>query len=176
MGGSSKLQKLERLAHKANNSRFYKWALNKALWRVVPFNKPHGLSVDYLNADKVVIGIPFIRANKNHLNTLHACVMATAGEYASGLFLLLHAKEFSYRLIMSSLHVDYHFRGEMAAGAHFSLSPSEIEDKVIGLMRANEVIELPCTVQIMDTEQNKLATVHAHWQLKPWNKVKSKKS
>ncbi|MBL0097002.1 MAG: DUF4442 domain-containing protein [Bacteroidetes bacterium] len=78
---------LNSLLEKAKTSGFYKWLFNIVLWRTIPFNQPHRLKVEQVKGDALLISIPFIRKNKNHINGIHACALATLCEYISGLSL-----------------------------------------------------------------------------------------
>ena len=102
---------LDRLIEKAQQAPLYRGILNTILRRTIPFNAPHRFSIVELSPESVAVQIPFVRVNQNHVRSLHACAMATAAEFASGLLLLQHAPSAHFRLIMKSLSVEYHYRG-----------------------------------------------------------------
>ena len=79
---------LNKIIKSAQSSNFGLWKFNFILHRVIPFNKPHNLKVVHIDSNKVVVNIPYKKSNLNHIKGLHACVQATAAEYASGLLLL----------------------------------------------------------------------------------------
>lgn len=162
------------MAIKAESNTFWKWLLNRVLWKKVPFNKPHGFWVETLTSEEVIIKIPHKKVNHNHLGGIHACAMATASEYASGL-LLLHALDMKmYRLIMQSISIEYHYQGKIEALTRFSFSRDSMEEKVIGPLKKQEKVFLPCVVETYDKQQNKLCTATVNWQLKKWSAVKTK--
>ena len=76
---------LNALIQKSKNSKFYLWLLNFVLWKTVPFNSPHKFLITAIDAGNVSIKLPYIRKNKNHINGIHACALATVCEYATGL-------------------------------------------------------------------------------------------
>src|SRR5690606_30076631 len=113
----------QKIISKAENSSFYLWLLNRGLCRMVPINKPHGCYITQISNQKIVVKTPFKKANKNHIKGLHACSLATASEYATGLLLLLNLNAKKYRIIMESLQASYHFQGKTAAFTTFELVP-----------------------------------------------------
>lgn len=168
-----KLQ-LERAFQRARQSRFQLWWLNRLLWMGIPFNAPHRLRIASLADEEVVIEIPFRRANKNHLGSLHACAMATAAEYSSGLVLLQQAGSATYRLIMQRIEADYHAQGRMAAKASAHLSAEEVQEKITGPLEAGaESVVYRSKAEVHDHEDRHLCTVTIYWQIKRWDKVRS---
>lgn len=165
---------LDKIAKKANNSKFWNYIFNLMLLRFVPFNKPHRFWVEKLNTQQVRVSIPYIKKNKNHINGLHACSFATASEYASGLLLLLNLNPKRYRLIMESLTVDYHFQGKTKAFVDFEITPDFLENEVIQKLKNEDKTTVRCTVKSYDTNQNHLTTAKVNWQIKLWEKVKTK--
>jgi acyl-coenzyme A thioesterase PaaI-like protein len=164
----------EELVDKSRKSTFYKWLLNVGLHRKIPFNKPHGLWVEELSESRSVVSIPYKRPNLNHLKGLHACVLATAGEYASGLLILQKLGIKNYRIIMESLSVKYTYQGKAGAKAVFEISEQEIREKVIGPLKEAESTYLTCEIPITDADENLLCTVTTRWQIKSWDKVRLK--
>jgi len=160
----------------AKRSPFRMWLLNRMLWTGIPFNAPHRLKVVSLDDDAVHISIPFKRNNKNHLNGLHACVMATASEYASGLALLQKADASRYRLIMQKLEVEYHAQGRQAAVATSRISKEEVEREITGPLASADSVVYPSKAEVHDLDGRHLCTATIYWQLKPWDKVRTPKS
>ena len=73
----------------------------------MPFNAPHGIRVLAFSDEEVRVALPDRRANRNHLKGTHACAIATACEFCSGLAVLAQFDMKDYRLIMNRLEVDY---------------------------------------------------------------------
>ncbi|MCS7073837.1 MAG: DUF4442 domain-containing protein, partial [Bacteroidia bacterium] len=113
---------LKTIAQKAKKSKFWNWILNQVLLWKIPFNQPHRLWVRTLTELEVEIMIPFHTINFNHLNGLHACVLATASEYATGLLLISRLDPKKYRIIMQRMEFQYLYQGKQEAVAKFSIS------------------------------------------------------
>ncbi len=165
---------LNRLVEKAKNSTFYMTLLNLALSRMVPFNKPHSFRVVKIDEDELNIVLPYKRRNLNHIKGLHACALATISEFTTGLSLLLKLDPQKYRLIMQRLEMDYHFQGKMDAWATFSASKEWLEKNVFMPLKSQDSIVVICEVHIHDVKGNHLTTGKVHWQIKDWEKVKTK--
>ncbi|MFN0189743.1 MAG: DUF4442 domain-containing protein, partial [Bacteroidia bacterium] len=68
---------LNSILDKAKNSSFYLFLLNLVLRRIIPYNAPHRFKVEKVNEESLEVSIPFIKKNKNHINGIHACALAT---------------------------------------------------------------------------------------------------
>lgn len=158
---------LNTIAARANDSVFWRYILNYGLWKKVPFNRPHGLWVSDLTDARAVVEIPWKPVNKNHINTLHACAMATASEYASGLF-LLHRLGNKYRLIMESFDIQFHYRGEGRAVVEFQMTEDEFLTQVQEPLEREGLVFVKLKVLTHDPQQNLLSTCFVNWQLKAW--------
>lgn len=153
------------------------WWFNRMMWLAIPFNSPHRLRIAHVTDEEVQISIPFRKNNLNHLKSLHACVMATAAEYASGLALLQQADAATYRLIMQKMEVEYHYQGRKAAYSKSVLSKKTVEQEIVRpLEEGAESVVYKCLSEVFDTDHRLLCTAHIFWQVKPWSKVRSKKS
>ena len=83
-----------------------------------------------LDENQVRVSLPSRRANQNNLKGMHACAMATACEFCSGMAVLIHFDMADYRLIMNRLEVSYVRRpvpGDCTAVADI---PSDLEVSV----------------------------------------------
>ncbi len=158
----------------ARQSKFGLWKLNFALLRFVPFNKPHGFKVIQLDEYLVKVKMPYKRSNLNHIKGLHACGLATAAEYSSGLLLLSHLGMKKYRIIMESLEAKYHYQGKMPAIATFKMDEEELRKSILEPLKTQESVIKQCQVEVHDTDGNHLCTVKTNWQIKSWQKVKTK--
>ncbi len=165
---------LKTLAQKAQHHSFYRWLLSFQLNRVVPFNKPHGFKITAISLHELTVELPYKKRNWNHVKGLHACALATLAEVSSGFLLILNLNPKKYRLILERLEMDYHYQGKMAAVARFNLTEEFLNHNVFSPLKTHEKLSLPCEVKIYDVENNHLATGTAHWQIKDWQKVKTK--
>lgn len=159
--------KPDELLHKASSSKFYLWILNRVLSRMIAFNSPHKLRIEEITAETLVIGLPYLRRNTNHLRGLHACALATLSEYVCGLTLARTFKANQYRLIMKELQMTYHYQGKQNCRAAFTLPKGEIEE-VNELLKTETSVFRTYEVNTYDNTNNHLCTAKVTWQLKEW--------
>ncbi len=168
------MKQLLKLIQKAKRSSFYLWFLNYTLSNVIPFNKPHGLKILGISDNALSIKMPFQQSNLNHIKGLHACGLATLAEYATGLLLLSRLDPAKYRLIMQSIQVVYHYQGKMDAIATLEMSDEWLNQNVYAPLETQESIIIQSEVNIHDSQKNHLCTGKIGWQIKRWDKVKTK--
>ena len=162
------------LLRAARSSRITRWWLNAALDRAIPFNHPHGFRVVPQKHRGIRVDIPFLPVNCNHIKSLHACCLATAVEYCSGLALIEHLDTENYRIIMKSLRMEYHYQGKTSAYAVFAPSSEDIDRHILQFLRTEESVLYTAEVPIHDRHGNHLATGSVTWQVKDWSKVRTK--
>ena len=133
----------------------------------IPFNKPHRFRIGSLAKGEASVEAPPRRWNRNHLGTVHACALATIGEFAAGLALLGAFDPSEYRLIMSRLEVDYTRRakGRIMAAAALELESLRADLAASGV--AVSVVES----ELRDGEGEVVARVRTHWQVKSWSQA-----
>ncbi len=165
---------LAKALHKAQSSKWALKKLNFALSLGIPFNRPHAIRIHKVEADAVVTTIPFKWRNSNHIKGIHACGLATAAEFCSGLMLLRKLNPTSYRLIMQKLEVEYHYQAKSDAFARFELLESTFQAYVLASLAANGVALFTATIPVRDEKENLLCTVRTSWQIKSWASVKTK--
>lgn len=168
------MQQLNALVRKAERSTFYLWVLNKLLLKTVPFNKPHRLKVLSIGEGSITIGAGNKRYNHNHIKGIHACLLATLCEYASGLSLLLHLPPEEYRIILKNIHMTYHYQAKKDVLVTFKLGRNEVEKHLLTPLKAADSILHEFAVEVYDTDQNHICTGLINWQVKSWMKVKMK--
>lgn len=148
-------------------------ALNKVLAVGIPFNAPHGFKIKEINDDTVLISLPNRKLNHNHLGGVHACAMATVGEFCAGMSLLKSFGISQYRLILSDLHVKYTYQGR--ADLEGTCSPRQIDKAAVKKILDTEGKHLQTLVtEIKDKNGKEVAVVTTTWQLKAWDKVQTK--
>lgn len=118
--------------------------------------------------------IPYRRSNFNHIRGLHACSLATVSEFTTGFLLISNLDMKKYRLIMPRLEMDYHYQGKMDSFAEFSISQAWLDERIIDPLKTQDAVVVPCEVKIHDAQGNHLTTGKIHWQIKSWNKVKTR--
>jgi len=148
-------------------------ALNKIMTLGIPFNAPHGFKIKEISDEAVRITVPNRKLNHNHLAGIHACAIATVGEYCAGTALLQCFGSSKYRLILSELNVKYTYQGRMDLIG--SCSPKQVDKEAVKTALESEGKYLQ-TLQtfVKDISGNEVAVVTTTWQLKSWDKVKTK--
>lgn len=165
---------LSRLISRAKKSGFYLRVLNIGLNQMVPFNRPHGFKVLEIGDNHLKTLVPYKRRNFNHIKGIHACALATLAEFTTGLLLLIKLDPKNYRLIMQKLEMEYHYQARMDAFAIFTISDEWLRLKILGPLSTDDKVTVNCEVKIHDMEKNHLATGIITWQIKKWDKVKTK--
>jgi acyl-coenzyme A thioesterase PaaI-like protein len=161
------------LITKARTSPFYLWLLNIASARTIPFNKPHRMRIMRITQHAITVKAKYTRFNKNHLNGIHACLLATLCEYCTGFLLITNLDSTQYRLILKSLKVDYVYQAKTNVYAAFEIDENYITQLKQQLSTAG-VTETTCEIKIVDEAQNHICTGYITWQIKAWSKVKTK--
>lgn len=148
-------------------------ALDKVLTLGIPFNAPHGFRLKTLNDDAVVIELPNRKLNHNHIGGIHACAIATLGEFCAGMSLLKSFGISKYRLILSELNVVYTYQGRNRLEGSCSTHQIDKEAVRTGLETSGIYSQTLKTI-IRDVNGNEVAIATTTWQLKKWDIVKTK--
>ena len=162
------------LLERAKSSKRHLALLNFGLARMIPFNKPHGFKIKNIGDHSVEVSIPYKKANFNHIKGIHACALATASEYSTGLVLLNSLNSKKYRIIMQRMEMDYHYQAKMDTVVKFEISEEWLKNEVIEPLKDKESIVVCCEPKAYDKDGNHLTTGHIYWQIKDWAKVKTK--
>ncbi|MDB9964048.1 DUF4442 domain-containing protein [Vicingaceae bacterium] len=165
---------IEKLIQSAKKSSWGRMKLNFVLQRFIPFNRPHGLKVVHIADNEVRVRIPYWRINQNHLKGIHACCLATAAEYSSGFLLLYKLGMENYRIIMESMEVSYKYQGKTDAFATFTIDEDDFKSNVLQPLKSEGVVYKKCTIEVHDSNKKLLCVATTNWQIKTWNKVKTK--
>ena len=167
---NEKMRQITDYLLRKSQSKFALETLNKMLNIAIPFNIPHKFKYLELSEQKAVIEIPYNKMNQNHLGGIHACAIATLGEYPAGLIILKHFGIANYRIIMKDLRVDYIKQAKSSLLGVAQLSPEDVE--VIKSQLSKEGHSLINMVTNIMTEQEEIvAIVQTTWQLKNWKDV-----
>ena len=162
------------IARKAQHSKFHLWLLNQGLFRMIPFNKPHGFKIAELSDSRIKTYLPYRKSNFNHIKGIHACAMATVSEFTTGFLLVSKLDPKKYRIIMQTLQMDYHYQGKMDAYGVFEIDDAWLNAKVYEPLTEHDSVVVECEVKIHDSQGNHLSTGKVYWQVKPWDKVRTK--
>jgi acyl-coenzyme A thioesterase PaaI-like protein len=164
-----------RLLARARRSAISRWWANALLPFIIPFNRPHGFRVVPMKEGGISVEVPYWRINRNHIRGIHACALATAAEMCSGLSVLERLDPKQYRMIMRELRMQYHYQAKQRTIARSAPSEQEIEARVVARLREQDAVEYTNEVQLHDNAGNHIATGTVTWQVKPWNKVRTKR-
>lgn len=121
----------------------------------------------------VSVRLPYKRKNLNHLKGIHACALATLTEYTSGISLLITIGT-EHRLIMKNINVTYHYRAKMNVVTSIHLERKMIEEQILAPLLSNDAVLFENTVEVYDLMKNQICTAVVQWQIKKWEKVRSK--
>lgn len=146
------------------------WLFGRIMQEVIPFNRPHRISVLEVSAKGCKVFLPDRRRNRNHLGTMHACAIATAAEYVSGLNVVQACDMSEFRLIMSKIVVDYIRRPNGSCIAESSLSKSDL-NLINKRLDAEGVAKFSMLSTVTDSKNETVAKATIHWQVKSWEKV-----
>jgi acyl-coenzyme A thioesterase PaaI-like protein len=168
------MNSLDTFVKKASRSKFYLFLLNQGLWSKIPFNKPHGFKITAITENGFEMEMPYKRNNLNHIKGLHACGLATISEYVAGLTLLRKVGIDNYRLIMESIHMKYFYQAKMAVKVRFELTDEFVRENVREPLENNDAVMIDLHVNIYDLAQHHICEGTTRWQVKKWDKVKTK--
>lgn len=155
----------------ARDDRLSRIAMENVLKLAIPFNAPHRFRIERLNSQEVRIHLPNRRVNHNHLGGMHACAIATLGEFCAGLTLARHLGFTRYRFILAELKVTYHRQGRSNLLGIARLNEEEAL-KIRHELEQQDKIQFPHHTVIQDDKGETIADVHSVWQVKDWQKVK----
>lgn len=147
--------------------------IEKLFIQGIPFNKPHGFKFNKLDFEEVEVFLPYKRLNKNHLNTMHACAIATLGEFPAGLVLTKNLGSTNFRFVMTELKSTYNKHANTDLRG-ISKLPKKKLDKLMSELESDGVAKIILFTDIMNTQDEKVAVVQTEWQVKDWIKVKKK--
>jgi acyl-coenzyme A thioesterase PaaI-like protein len=149
---------------------FYLKIIEKIFIKGIPFNIPHKIKFIKMTDDVVILKLPYIKSNKNHLSGIHACASATVGEFSAGLSLVKHFGSSKYRIIMTELNVCYH---KQAKEELFGITNKNIKEfkNLENQLQSIGVAQIEINTEIQNKEQEKIASVTTKWQLKTWSTV-----
>lgn len=149
-------------------------ALNKVLTVGVPFNAPHGFKIKKITAHQVVVSLPNRKLNHNHLGGVHACAMATVGEFSAGIALISSFGISKYRLIMAEMHCEFTWQGKTDLESVCVRSGIDQDAIAEGLEKDGTYLQPLETIIYEVGTRKEVCRVKTTWQLKKWDKVRLK--
>lgn len=139
--------------------------VSRLMQEVIPFNRPHRLTIQSLSEERCEVALPFRRRNLNHVGTMHACALATAAEYASGLCILSALGVGRHRLVMAELKMAYTRRAESTCLAQASLPNESFENLKRELDDSGRAM-LVLQSEVCDAEGEVVAHATITWHVK----------
>ena len=158
----------------ASASAFYRILLNQILWFRIPFNKPHGLKITRVLDSGFEVRLPYRRNNLNHLKGIHACALATASEYVAGLTLIRFLDPKKYRLILESLQTRYVYQAKSTVKCRLELNDHFVREEILEPLQNHDAVFVDLKTQITDENDQLICETTTRWQIKSWEKVKTK--
>jgi acyl-coenzyme A thioesterase PaaI-like protein len=162
------------LTMRARESKAWLVALNLVLGRVIPFNRPHGFGIESIGEEFIRTRSRYRKSNLNHIRGIHACAIATIAEFSAGYLLLTHLDPTRYRLIMSNLEVQYLYQAKEDIFSESRFSRERMEAEVVEPLEEQELVTVKMESRVFDASGNDIALAHTTWQIKKWDKVKTK--
>jgi hypothetical protein len=71
--------------------------------------------------------------------------------------------------------VKYHYQAKSTCYALFELAESSLKNEIITPLESEGKVFFRCEIAVTDEEGNSICTVHTNWQIKSWDKVKTKR-
>lgn len=165
---------LKKMIERGRKSSTLLYILNIGLNRVIPFNKPHGFKILKIGDDYLTTFLPHKKRNFNHIKGIHACALATQSEFTTGLCLLRNLDSKKYRIILKTIHMDYHYQGKTGITATFKITKEWLNNFIIIPLQSNDSILVTCKIETYDSYKNHISTGNVEWQIKEWRNVKTK--
>lgn len=163
---------IDKLLSQSHNSVTLK-ALEKLFNTGIPFTLPHKFKFIEMSDKYTRLRLPDIRKNRNHLGGLHACAIATLGEYVAGLSLIKHVGSSKYRLVMRKIEVNYFKQAKESLIGVYEVDHEELKRVEIELSSGDKT-EIHMAANILNKKEEVIAVVETTWQLKNWTKVRYK--
>jgi acyl-coenzyme A thioesterase PaaI-like protein len=125
--------------------------------RMVPYTGTIHPLIEEISPGRARVTLQDRRMLRNHLNSIHAIALANVGELASGLALIAAMPD-STKGIVTRLEIDYL---KKARGNLTAVGEAQVPETI------NEPTALQAYATIRDQEGDSVATLTAHWQLRP---------
>ena len=75
---------------------------------------------------------------------------------------------------MKSLSVNYLYQGKTSAHASFQMSQHDFNESIMLPVDTHGSVEINCEINTFDALENQLTSGVVTWQIKSWEKVKTK--
>lgn len=156
-----------------SNSKAGLFALEKVFRIGIPFNKPHGINFLKLSENESRMKMKNKRLNHNHLGGIHACAIATLGEFTAGILLCKNFQMTKYRVIMKDIYVEFKKQARSSIESESNLTEKEIES-ILKQIALEDKASIELKTIIKDINNEEVAVVTTNWQMKDWSKTQLK--
>ena len=75
---------------------------------------------------------------------------------------------------MQKMEMNYHYQGKMDVNAQFNISEDRLRSEVIEPLKTQDAVVINCEIKTHDIQGNHISTGNVFWQIKDWQKVKTK--
>ncbi len=138
-----------------------------------PFNRPLRAAVEIWEPTRCRIRVAHRRPLQNHVGSLHAGALVTAGESAAGLMLVRTFPFDRFRPLLMSLSATYlrQARAELFGEVAITLELlAALEER----LRAGETARVELVTNLTELDGTAVARVETVWQVKPWSQVRAR--
>ena len=154
-------------------SRANTFLLSKIFKKAIPFNDQHDFEIIEVTQDSVSTQCDYKRKNMNHLKGIHACAIATIGEYSAGLIISKKLGLADYRMIMKDIKVEYIKQARENVISTATLRDAQIMD-LKNELESKDKVEVVIESVIKNESSEVSAKCQTSWQLKTWETVSFK--
>lgn len=165
---------MNKLLEKAEHSSFWLWITNRILWWKIPFNSPHSIRIAALDTNSITMTLPFKRKNKNHINSMHACALATVCEYVTGMQLARCLNADQYRLILREIKMEYTWQAKMDVKVKFQFSSNDVEEQILLPLQSETSVVRTMQAEVKNIKDELVCRGFITWQVKKWENVRTK--
>lgn len=165
---------LQSMLDKSSQSAAWLWLLNHALAFKIPFNRPHGFRIIRISSEQIHVRLPYSKKNLNHIRGIHACALATLCEFTSGVMLARFFPAESFRLILKSIFITYHYQARTHVYATFCPDKERINSEIISVLANQDSVFKAFEVEVFDENKNHICSAQVTWQIKKWKAVRTR--
>jgi acyl-coenzyme A thioesterase PaaI-like protein len=138
-------------------------AMDRLLWRVVPFNRGIKPRVTMVSTDEVRAEVQLRKDTMNHLGSMHAGVLFTLGEYVQGLVIVANAGGLGAELILKEVSIDYKAKAKGAVAASARMADDVRAEIRAGLERGDNTAVTLVSNLVDSKTGDPLATLKGQW-------------
>ena len=139
--------------------------MSRLMQEVIPFNRPHRLTVQSLSDERCEVALPFRRRNLNHVGTMHACPWPLPRNMPLACACSVPLVCGHVRLVMANMEISYSRRGDSRCVAEAEL-PSEMLQHVQTQLNDHGRCAFELHAVVRDADDEVVAEAQITWHLK----------